>query len=210
MKKHISKIAFTFLILCAISCQKEEDDLPEEELLSVNKENDSVLEKNYADAIVLCSIEAIPPGYSIVEYIIANNCPYTDLYFGTYNAVIVERISTPAIITTGAGCDDNFCIWIKGNYFEENAYVDIRSTHGSVILGTYRDSDRHQYVNNQGQDVITLRLRSQYEKDLFASTGLRIWVVNPIARKWADGRIVRRPGGDIGINPDDCGGLPCP
>jgi len=119
----------------------------------------------------------------------------------------VREIGVPIIFNAGAGCDDNNCIWIVGNNFEENAYVDIRTTTGETIIGTYRGANRVQYVDDRGRDVITLRLSSDLEKNEFANRGLRIWVVNPVARKWADGRTVRRPNR---TNPNDnCGGADC-
>lgn len=207
MKNSVKKIVLTFLILGVISCQKEDDTIFEENLQLENKITEADLEKSGPGNIrVICSIEGIPDGYEIVEYLTLGRCPNYNLFLGSYNAAIVKRNiptpnNTPSISSAGAGCNDNYCIWIVGSNFESGAYVDIRTTTGSSIIGTYRGADRTLTTNSQGQQVITLRLRSAFERNQFASRGLRIWVVNPIARKWADGRTVKRPGNVDPIDP---------
>jgi len=131
-------------------------------------------QKSSTDIRVVCSIEGIPPGYIVEEYFNNGSCPNYNLFLGRFNAAIVSKDGTPKISRAGAGCNDNYCIWIVGSNFENGCY--------------------------EGQQVITFRLRSAYERQLFAQSGLRIWVVNPEARKWADGRTVRRPR-DIIIDP---------
>ncbi|OED45124.1 hypothetical protein AB832_01525 [Flavobacteriaceae bacterium (ex Bugula neritina AB1)] len=199
MKTNALKIVLAIFFLGIISCQKEDDHYLPEESVTEKSEMDSNSQKSNTPVRIVCSIEGIPPGYIVEEYLTMPRCPNVNLFLGRFNAAIVSQDGTPKIFRAGAG--DNYCIWIVGDNFESNAYVDIRSPHGSNIIGTYRGADRHQYVNSQGQDVITLRLRTQTERNLFANGGLRIWVVNPVARKWADGRTVRRPGGVI-IDPD--------
>ncbi len=208
MKLNIFKIVLMVLFLGIVGCQKEDDHYLHEESITENSEIELDLKKNQSSVSVVCSIEGIPPGYKVEEYITVSRCPNVNLFLGRYNAAIVSKDGTPKIVSAGAGCDDYYCIWIVGDNFESNAYVDIRSPNGANIIGTYRGTDRQQYVNNQGQDVITLRLRSQAERNLFANGGLRIWVVNPVARKWGDGRTIRRPGGVI-IDPDPCNPI-CP
>ena len=200
MKRIINTI-FLISILVMVSCQKE-DDLFEEQLSVENTEDIKVIEDldeldlNKSTQFLHCANTPVPPGFRIVSYLNHSSCSSIVLYLGLYNAAIIESeaaVLTPSIYSAGAGCDDYNCIWIVGDNFEPNAYVDIRTTSGSAIIGTYRGTDRTQYVNAQGQDVITLRLRSAYEINQFATNGLRIWVVNPEARTWADGRTVNRP-----------------
>ncbi|WP_299436189.1 hypothetical protein [uncultured Aquimarina sp.] len=198
MKNILKKAVFALLILAVISCQKEDDGTLEENLLIESE----ISEKSNSDILIVCSVDGIPNGYIVQEYIYNSQCPNSNLFLGTYNAAIVERNGTPKIISAGAGCADNYCIWIVGTNFENGSYVDVRTTSGSSIIGTYRGANRTLTTNAQGQQVITLRLGSAYERNQFASSGLRIWVVNPVARKWADGRTVRRPGGGNG-NPID-------
>lgn len=199
MKNIFNKVLLVLLLFGVLSCQNEDDALIEENLFVENEVTKANLEtKASGDVMVVCSIEEIPDGYQVEEYFISGSCPNFNLFLGIYNAAIVSRINTipnatPIISSAGAGCNDNYCIWIVGSKFEDNAYVDVRTTTASGIIGTYRGDDINHYVNAQGQDVITFRLRSAYEKSEFASRGLRIWVVNPIARKWADGRTVKRP-----------------
>ncbi len=198
MKNILKKTIFALLLLTVISCQKEDDGILEENLLIENEIN----EKSNPEYRIVCSVDGIPNGYFVEEYIYNDNCPFTNLFPGGYNGAIVKRNGTPRLISAGAGCDDNYCIWIKGSNFDNNSYVDIRTTTGSTIIGTYRGSNRTLTTNTQGQQVITLRLGSSYERSQFASRGLRIWVVNPDPRKWADGRTVKRPGSGNG-NPID-------
>ncbi|MBQ4819331.1 hypothetical protein [Aquimarina sp. MMG016] len=200
MKKHVSFWGLLLGILLMIGCQPEEDIFIESEQ-SIEDFTELNSEKNNTESLIVCSTQGIPPGYVLDHYLNVQGCPNQNLFLGRYNAALVRKIrETPQILRAGAGCDDNFCIWIVGDNFESNAYVDIRTTAGSSIIGTYRGSDRVQYVNSQGQDVITLRLGSAFERNQFANNGLRIWVVNPVARTWADGRTVRRPR-DIIIDP---------
>ncbi|MHA7057332.1 hypothetical protein ACWGOQ_0008955 [Aquimarina sp. M1] len=194
MKNHLRIITVMFLLITVHSCQKEDDSFMEEQVLLENKIN----EKSNPEYLIVCSEDGIPSGYFVEEYIFNSQCSNSNLFLGIYNSAIVKRDGTPRLTNAGPGCNDNYCIWIKGSNFDNNSYVDIRTTTGSSIIGTYRGSNRTLTTNAQGQQVITLRLSSQYERNQFASRGLRIWVVNPDPRKWADGRTVRRPntGGD--------------
>ncbi|MEW7293041.1 hypothetical protein [Aquimarina sp. 2304DJ70-9] len=220
MKKRIEILVLTVFLLVVASCQTEEEDTFQDELLVENNEDVKILEDiedfdfRKSSAFLHCSRDPFPPGYRVLYYTNSPTCEpnYSILYLGLYNAAIITPIGLPLISRAGAGCDDNYCIWIVGNNFEPNAYVDIRTATGSSIIGTYRGSNRVQYVNSQGQDVITLRLNSALERNEFANRGLRIWVVNPEARKWADGRTVRRPytpGDSDPIDPDECNPI-CP
>ncbi len=179
MKNSISKVLLIVLLCPIISCQKEDDSFIEEQTLIENEINS----KSNPEYLFVCSVDGIPNGYFVEEYIHNNDCPFTNLFQGGYNAAIVKRNGTPRIISAGAGCDDNYCIWIRGSNFDNNSYVDIRTTTGPSIIGTYRDANRTLTTNAQGQQVITLRLASAYERNKFASRGLRIWVVNPDPRK---------------------------
>jgi inhibitor of KinA len=58
-------------------------------------------------------------------------------------------------------------------------------------LNTYSGADIARYTSN-GQWVITLRLKTAAEMNLFATSGLRVFVVNPAYPQWADGRLVNR------------------
>ncbi|SHI46730.1 hypothetical protein [Aquimarina spongiae] len=211
MKKTLLKLLFLGLFLHLVGCQTEDDVILEEENsipTTILYENPVDLGKSSTPATFICAGTPLPNGYKIVGYLNHINCSSSfGLFLGFYNAAIIVPIGTPILSSAGSGCDDNFCIWIVGNDFESNAYVDIRTTTGNEIIGTYRGNDRVQYINDSGQDVITLRLASDFERSEFASRGLRIWVVNPDARKWGDGRTVRR---SAGSNPNqDCGQIEC-
>ncbi|WP_025742293.1 hypothetical protein [Aquimarina pacifica] len=202
MKNYLKTLILAFLFVGIYSCQKEDDSMYDQEL-SLEKETSLPdVTKSSPDILIVCSVDGIPNGYTVLEYInYSSECPNINLFFGQYNAAIVKRDGTPKIISAGPGCSDNYCIWIKGTNFESSSYVDIRTTTGSTIIGTYRGANRTLTTNAQGEQVITLRLGSSYERSQFAGNGLRIWVVNPIARKWADGRVVKRPGSIDPIDP---------
>ncbi len=203
MKKLFRLTVLFLLVITTLSCESNNDTFEEDNLLL---ENETLEKIGPGDTRIICSIEGVPNGYVIEEYLTLPRCPNFNLFLGRFNAAVVKKINTipndkPVISRAGAGCNDNYCIWIVGSKFEDNAYVDIRTATGSSIIGTYRGSNRVQYVNAQGQDVITLRLHSEFERNEFARRGLRIWVVNPVARKWADGRLVKRPRGGGIIDP---------
>jgi hypothetical protein len=80
------------------------------------------------------------------------------------------------------------CIWIVGSDFESGSTVDIRSVNGWSIIGKYKGHERSVTKVN-GKSVITLRLKSQYERNLFGQAGLRVWVTNPISGTWSNARI---------------------
>ncbi|MBW1298250.1 hypothetical protein [Aquimarina litoralis] len=191
MKKHLSfygLLLLTFLI--TISCQPEEDLLLEESNINEIELN---TDKSNGDFLVVCSTQGIPPGFELVQYLNVSGCPNYNLFPGGFNAALVQRNDAPQIFRAGAGCNDNYCIWIVGENFEPEAYIDVRTTTGETIIGTYRGSDRQINISANGDDTMSIRLRSEFERQQFAQNGLRIWVVNPEARKWADGRTVRRP-----------------
>jgi len=200
MKTYLSKILIVFLLIGISSCQKEETDAyMEEEALIESKIEELSLQKSGVDYRLVCSIEGIPAGYQVEEYFNFGRCPNYNLFLGRFNAAIVSRIvtppnNTPVINNAGTGCVDNYCIWITGSNFEDGAYVDFRTTTGSSIISSYRGADRTLTTSASGQQTIRLRLRSQFEKNEITSHGLRMWVVNPVARKWADGRTIRRVG----------------
>ncbi|MCK8519970.1 hypothetical protein M0D21_00205 [Aquimarina sp. D1M17] len=196
-------------LICAIafmSCQKEDDLFLEETTnleVTDNSFENEVSSKSSVQTI--CYGIPIPEGYIPVQYVYRNFCPY--IQGMTFNAIVIKKDDSPRIINAGAGCDDNYCIWIVGENFEPDAYIDIRTTTGETIIGTYRGADRQINISPNGDDTMSIRLRTDLERSEFASRGLRIWVVNPEARKWADGRTVKRPGNP---NPnDDCNGGDC-
>jgi hypothetical protein len=99
--------------------------------------------------------------------------------------------TAPVIDSAGSGCDDKLCIWITGRNIPLNAYVDIRSKSGSQIIGTYRGSDVAITKLEIGKSI-TLKLKTQQEKDLFRSEGLRVWIVNPNTGEFSGERLVRQ------------------
>ena len=183
------------LFICAIaliSCQKEDDFTQFQEVKS-NTDHHKISAKN-SNIEEICIAYGIPAGYRVIDLVYRPYCPSQGSDFTPNTAIIEKENRTPRIFRAGAGCNDNYCIWIVGENFEPNAYIDIRTTTGETIIGTYRGTDRQINISPNGDDTMSIRLRTSFERSEFASRGLRIWVVNPEARTWADGRTVTRPG----------------
>ncbi|WP_298539788.1 hypothetical protein [uncultured Aquimarina sp.] len=208
MKKCFNLWCLLLMFFIVISCQPKEDIFIENEQ-SIEEITELNSEKSGDEFSIVCSIQGIPPGFELVQYLNVNGCPNYNLFPGGFNAALVQKNGTPKIFRVGAGCDDNYCIWIVGDNFEPNAYIDIRTTTGQSIIGTYRGSDRQINISPNGDDTMSIRLRSSFERQQFAQNGLRIWVVNPEARKWADGRTVRRPRDIVDIDEPPCDPI-CP
>ena len=117
-----------------------------------------------------------------------------DRYLGLSGDTGTATTRTPVIESAGSGCADGSCIWIKGTSFEANAHVDVRPVSSGTIIGTYRGADRALTEEN-GKGVITIRLDTDQEKTLFATEGLRVWVVNPSAGTWSSGTLVKQGAG---------------
>lgn len=190
MKFRCNIIVYLALIVGVISCQTDDIGVEEEIPVEQSKLIENLQEKS--SQRIICISEDPPRGYRMVRYTSSRNCPLFGLL--EHNAKVIEKITSimPVINKAGSGCDDHYCIWIVGNLFGPNAYVDIRSNNGSGIIGTYRGNDRVQYVNDRGQDVITLRLRSSLERRLFRTQGLRVWVVNPDREIYSRSKRVQR------------------
>ncbi|WP_143569705.1 hypothetical protein [Tenacibaculum agarivorans] len=179
----------------------EENELKKENL-SPELKNDILQERSSIRRF--CSIfnPIIPIGYRVLYYENSVPCDFTtfpaNLYLGLYNTavcihdpIIIPPSTTPLIKRAGSGCDDHYCIWILGKNFDDNSYVDVRTKNGSEIIASYRGADR--VLTTSGADqLITVRFKTEFERREFATRGLRIWVVNPDPRKWADGRLIKR------------------
>ncbi len=93
----------------------------------------------------------------------------------------------PYIISSGAGCDDENCIWITGyqfNNINNNIYVDIRDPDTWEVLNSYSPNE----ITNQNNGTIgsiTLRLKSDKEKKLFKNKGLRVFIINSTNGTWS-------------------------
>jgi len=166
MKNLLVKSILIVLCLGMFSCHKDDDNLSQELILE-NQETQGSIEKNGDDLIIICSSQGIPDNFVIESYLNVNGCPNENLFLGRYNAVLGRRISprTPNIYRAGSGCNDNYCIWIVGENFEPNAYIDIRTTTGQSIIGTYRGADRQINISPNGDDTMSIRLRTPFEFD---------------------------------------------
>ncbi len=106
---------------------------------------------------------------------------------GHFSMNFPEKYRVPAyIINAGSGCADKNCIWILGHFFEEdNARIVIKDPDTYANIEDYSNSEITVYHDNSSFDKITLRLKTQYEKDLFATKGLRALVVNSTHNSWS-------------------------
>lgn len=99
----------------------------------------------------------------------------------------------PVVTRAGSGCDDRYCIWIAGFNFEEGASVDIRHPSNWGLIASYKANDLVvSYNSSLKKEIITLKLKSSYERSLFASSGLRVYVVNPQSSLWKGAGLVKR------------------
>jgi hypothetical protein len=99
----------------------------------------------------------------------------------------------PNVSSAGAGCDDGLCIWIRGKNFGSDAYVDVRPGNGDNIIASYKDSDR-TFAEKDGFQVLTFRLKSDAEKNLFRGEGVKVAVVSPSTGMWSNLVVVKASG----------------
>ena len=158
-----TKITFTSILLIlfmaiSFSCSDEEllDQEPEIQLDEIPTETLSSIQSQLnSNVSLICSPSPVPPGYSILYYLDSPYCAnsYVD-YIGGYNAAYIVESGKPFIFSAGSGCNDRNCIWIKGKFFEDDAYVDIRPVNSNEIIASYRGSEINHYVE-LGNDIIT-------------------------------------------------------
>ena len=98
----------------------------------------------------------------------------------------------PIIEVGGPGCSDNFCVWLTGTDFDIDSVVDVRQVGSGEVIATYGRSQRHYDVKN-GKTSVSFQLRSDREKELFATEGLRFWISNPRRGNWSEPKYLRRP-----------------
>jgi len=83
----------------------------------------------------------------------------------------------PAVYSASPTCSDLYCLSFSGS-FPLNAYVDIRTPAGfETIPDAYTDL-------SVTPTQITLRLNAN-ARQVFDTTGLRAWVVNPALQNWS-------------------------
>jgi hypothetical protein len=95
-------------------------------------------------------------------------------YCAAYN-----NYGRPYILFTNASCDDKNCISIAGHGYEAGkAIVRIYNPANNSLLNTYQQADLSQF-RNDGRWGIQVRLKTNEEQTLFATTGVKVAVVNP-------------------------------
>lgn len=100
--------------------------------------------------------------------------------------------TAPQVFAAGSGCDDRFCIWMTGSGFSDDSYVDIRRADGSPeIIAQYAGAQLVRDLASSPQ-ALSLRLDDPALRDLFATEGLRLWVVNPRRGNWSRETLVRQ------------------
>lgn len=117
----------------------------------------------------------------------------TQKHFSTNFPLYYKKNVKPFVTGSGSGCSDNLCIWVSGHNFDpEFTSIDLRDPNTWAIVGTYKGTDLTRTFDASGQWVYTLRLKTKVEMDLFATTGLRLFVVNPNYSQWSDGILVKK------------------
>jgi hypothetical protein len=90
-----------------------------------------------------------------------------------------SNYARPYIIDAGSGCTDKYCVWIIGQNFEaDKAIVKLYNPANNILLNTYKQTDLNQELRD-GKWVIEFKLKTEQEKTLFASGGLKFSVINP-------------------------------
>lgn len=126
-----------------------------------------------------------------------SNDPLTNHVYHYVNAPLpldslpVREPNPPQIKSSGIGCEDRACLWIKVKRIERGSYVDIRFVDDPNPIA-YRGSDLVVYPKASGTHEITLRLKSARELQELRSRGLRLWVVNPNGRTWSPAPVTVR------------------
>lgn len=99
------------------------------------------------------------------------------------NNITYRSTLQPQITNAGSGCDDKNCIWITGDSFEGNfCRVELRDPYTYNIVGTYYPYE----IQNTNNNLISLRLKTQNEINIFTNSGLRVFVVNELNGKWSN------------------------
>src|SRR5262249_9156240 len=101
-----------------------------------------------------------------------------------------EALLPPSVSNGGAGCADGFCVWMLGEAWMTDSYVDLRAPGGGDIVATYRGADISVDVNSSPESL-SFRLQTDQEKALFANGGLMAIVVNPDHGNWSNGFLVQ-------------------
>lgn len=117
----------------------------------------------------------------------------TQNHFSTNFPLYYKKNVKPIVTGSGSGCSDNLCIWVSGHNFDpEFTTIDLREPNTWALVGSYSGTDLTRSIDATGQWVCSLRLKTKIEMDLFATTGLRLFVVNPNYGQWSIGTLVRK------------------
>ncbi len=109
---------------------------------------------------------------------------------GTWSLPIKLQKPVPKVNNAGIGCQDKQCLWLIGNNFAPDAYVDIRDINYTLIERIPTNLIRRE-IKNSGETGFTLRIVNPTSIKALRSNGLRIYVVNPSWSNWSDGTIVK-------------------
>lgn len=85
----------------------------------------------------------------------------------------------PEVTSFGTGCSDGYGIWLVGQSFDADSYVQLRqaAVGDETVVATYTSLTRTPTA--QGQPALSFCLTGSAERTLFGTTGVRVSVVNP-------------------------------
>jgi hypothetical protein len=100
-------------------------------------------------------------------------------YLNKPAATPLTGVVMPQVTSFGTGCTDGYGIWLVGQNFDGDSYVQLRqaAVGDETVVATYTSLTRT--TTAQGQPSLSLCLTGSAERTLFASTGVRVSVVNP-------------------------------
>ncbi|GAA4277993.1 zinc metalloprotease [Aquimarina mytili] len=113
---------------------------------------------------------------------ISNNCGVNWNGYTNFDKLALETIYTlppPEIKRAGPGCSDKLCIWMVGKFFQhDKSIVEVKVPTGQIYR--YNISDLVYNIDFQGQEVITLRLKTNNERNQFGRLGyVDVRIINP-------------------------------
>lgn len=98
-------------------------------------------------------------------------------FFLRHSSAGQSELAKPNIVRGGTGCEDGNGLWLMGNDFSTDSYVELRDTsQPSKIISTYSQLTRG---TSGAFDTISFCLQTNAEKNAISGTGLDVSVTNP-------------------------------
>lgn len=98
-------------------------------------------------------------------------------------------VTRPVVTSHGTGCDGNYGIWVVGENFDPDSYIQLRA---AAIGGNEDVIANYKQLTREPGGGLSLCLVSAAEKAAFDGDGLRAWVVNPSRPSLSEPFLVKR------------------